>query len=182
HRLLEGRAGEVLLYGDEAGGPYPLDVRPPDQVPGPLRRHHVDVDVLGGYDLGEVDVEAVREAEGVPLLQVRLDIFLVNYRVNLVGKEDLDHLRLLRRLRRRRHPDPVRLRPLPGPRSRDVRRDDLEPRVLEVLGLGVPLASVSYDGDRLPLQNAQVGVPVVVYLCHFLSPPYLEKSSSENPL
>src|SRR2546429_5020844 len=49
-----------------------------------------DVEILARLDQAVMDVEPVREGERRPLLDVRLDLFLVHLGVVLVGQQDHD--------------------------------------------------------------------------------------------
>src|SRR5262249_23585499 len=48
--------------------------------------------------------------------------------------------------------------------ARSETHDAIAARILEIICVGVPLCSISYDRDLLALQIAQIGVPVVVNL------------------
>ena len=49
----------------------------------------------GGFDLAEVDVEAVRAHQHVARLQVRLDLRAIDVALHFVGQQDVDQIALL---------------------------------------------------------------------------------------
>ena len=69
-REVPGRAGRVLLDGDQDGYAAAVDVLPADEVAGALGRDHEHVDALGRGDVAEPDVEAVAEDQRVALRRV----------------------------------------------------------------------------------------------------------------
>ncbi len=124
---------------------------------------------------------AVREGEGRPLLEVRLDFPLVELGLELVGGEDHHQIGGGHRLGDilDREAGVFRL----DRRSGTLAQGDghVDARVLEVVGVGVPLGTVADDGYLHPLDNGQIGVLVVINL-HCLVPPRNGMLSPENDL
>ncbi len=131
-----------------------------------LRGDEDHVDALGGVDVAEADVEAVREREGLALGQLVLDRVVVDAALVLVGREDHDDVGPLGRVGDGLDLEAVLLRL--GGRLRALLEgdDDLDARVAEVLGVGVALRAVADDRDLLALDERQVGVGVVEDLGH----------------
>ena len=59
-------------------------------------------------------------------------------------------------------------------RALEIRNQDVDAAVAQVLGLGVALAAVTDDADGFPAQVRQIGIVIVVKLCHEKSPPRSE--------
>ena len=62
---------------------------------GALGRYHEDVDVGGGLDEFEMDVEAVAEGQVLALAEMRRNLGLVNLGAHLVGHQYHDYVGLL---------------------------------------------------------------------------------------
>jgi len=129
------------------------------------------VHVLGGADLAVVDVEAVGEEERLALGQVRGDLGVVDPLLGLVRDEDHDDVGLGRGLGHRDHPQPgplgLGLRLGAGPQA----DPHVHARVAQVEGVRVPLAAVADDRHLALLQQAEVGVLLVVDLGHVRCSP-----------
>jgi hypothetical protein len=107
-----------------------------------------------GNDGLEVDIEAVREHQQLARRQVRLNIRGINLGLNLVGREDHDHIGPLRRFRRRNHFEACLFCLGNGLGFRGGQTDfDLHAGVLEVEGMSVPLRAVADNGDLFGLNQ-----------------------------
>ena len=108
-----------------------------------------------------MNAEAVREAENLSRMQIRLDVLLVDVRLGLVGSEHVDPVGALGRLVRSHNDHAI------GPRLRralPVRvqsHDDLETAVAQILCLRMSLAAVAQDGDGLGLQCLRLGIAFI---------------------
>src|SRR5262245_37756535 len=159
---LLGVPARILMDRDQARHAAALLVLAPHEMPGPLRRHHEHVDVRGGHDLLEVDVEPVAERQVLPLRQPRRDLVLVDLRALLVGDEHHDDVGLTRRCGRIHHPQADGLGLPPG-RAVGAQADpDVTAAVAQVERVRMPLAAVPDDGDLLAPDGVQGRVLVVV--------------------
>ena len=161
-RDVPGVAGGVLLHAREVGHAGALGELATDDVARALGGAHDDVDVLGGLDVAVVDVEAVREGEGVAGLEVVLDVLLVDLGLSLVGGEDHDDVRLLGG---GVHVDDLEagLAGLLGGLGALAEADaDVAAGVHEVQRVGVALGAVADDGDLLVLDDLGLAVVLVV--------------------
>ncbi len=128
---------------------------------------------VGGRDhLVEVDVEAVGEHQHLALAQAALDLALEDVALALVGQEDHDDVRHLGGLGHGGHAEPVAFRLGPALRALVEPDHHVLTCVLEVEGMGVALAAVPDDGDLLALEQAEIGVLVVVDLCRHRVGPF----------
>ena len=158
-----GRAGRVLVHGEEAGDALAVGVGPPDQVAGPLGRHHADVHPGGGVDQLVTDVEAVGEHQHVARLEVGGDGGVVERPLAGVRDQHHDHVGLGGGLRGGEDAQPLRLGRRPALAGLGETDPDVVPGVAQVEGVGVALRAVAEDGDLLPLEGRRVGVGVVVH-------------------
>ena len=169
-RVREGKlvrlACGVLLDRDQGRGPDAFGVRPADEVAGALRGDHQDVDARGRLDLGEVDVESVREEERLAVSEAGEDLRLVHLLLLRVGQQDHDDVGFVGRLGDRLHGQAGRFRF--RARRRPVVEPDahVDPRVLQVQRVRVPLRAVADDRDLAPFEGREVGVLVVVHGSH----------------
>jgi len=109
-----------------------------------------------------VDVEAVRELEGVAGVQFRFD-GLEHRRLDGVRHEHRDDVGLAGRLRRRLDAQAVGLGGRPRGGVFAQADDDVDAAVREVLRVGVTLATVAEYGDGLVVDVASVCVRFVVH-------------------
>ena len=158
-----GRAGRVLVHGEEAGDTLAVGVGPPDQVAGPLGRHHADVHPGGGVDQLVADVEAVGEHQHVARLEVGCDGGVVERPLAGVRDQHHDHIGLGTGVRGVEDAQPLGLGRRPALARLGETDPDVVPGVAQVEGVGVALRAVAEDGDLLPLQGRRVGVGVVVH-------------------
>jgi hypothetical protein len=87
-----GVAGGILVDGDEAGDAAAFGEDFADTMAGSLGCGEADVDVPGGDDGLEVDVEAVSEEEQRAGLEVGGDFIGIQFGLGLVGGEDHNHV------------------------------------------------------------------------------------------
>ncbi len=102
-------------------------------------------------------------------MQVRRDLGVVDGLLGRVGDEDHHDVRGLHGIPDIHDPKPRVLGDLAALRSGREPDDHLDPGFVEVQGVGVALAPVADDRDRLAGQRGGVRVAVVVHLrCHRL--------------
>ncbi len=89
---VQGVAGSVLLDGDQGGCALACLVLAADGVAGSLGGDHGHVDISGGIDQTEMDVEAVGEHQHIAGLEVGLDVLLVHGRLLLIIDQDHDDI------------------------------------------------------------------------------------------
>ena len=164
-RQVLGLAGGVLVHREDAGHAGTLGVDAADHVARALGGDHADVDVGRGLDLGEVDVEAVREEQRVAGLEARGDLLGVELGLGLVRHEDHDDVGLLGGVGHARDLQARLAGGLTAGGSLVEADDDLHTAVGEVAGVGVALGAVADDGHGLALEQAEVGGVVVVHRC-----------------
>ena len=155
-------AGRVLVNGEERGHAHPLFEEPADDVAGAFGRDHRDVDVGRRQDLAEVDVEAVGEHQRAAWLQVGLDRLVVQALLRLIGHQHHHEVAQLDGLFHGLHTEVLLLGLLPGLAAFVEADHDIDATVLQVEGVGMPLAAVADDGDPLAGERRHVGVVVVV--------------------
>ena len=131
---------------------------------------HDHVDVLRRHDVLEVDVEAVAEAQRLAGLEVRGDLRLVDLPLHLVGQGDDNQRRPVHRGLDIARLEAVLGRQLEVLRPRQLRHDDLDAAVAQVLAVGVSLAAVPDDRHLLALQRRDRGILLVINLCCHHSP------------
>src|SRR5215211_2501381 len=157
-----GLAGGVLGDRDQHRGALAVLELAPDQVAGALGGDHGHVHGLGHLDVAEVDVEAVGEEQGVAGAEVGGDVASVQVPLHGVGDQHHDQVGPGRRLGRAGHGQPGRLGLGPAGRALGQPDPDLAARVVQREGVGVALGAVAEHGDLAGLDQAEVGVVVVV--------------------
>ena len=125
-----------------------------DEVAGTLRRDHPDVDGRRRVDPPEPQVEAVGEHQQLAGAQVRRDLGVVDGLLRRVRHEDHDDVGRLDRVGDVGDPQ-ARLLGV-GPALRPGRQpdDDVDPALVQVQRVRMPLAAVPDDRDRLPGQGS----------------------------
>jgi len=135
---------------------------------------HHDVEVGARFDQAEVDVEAMRERERRAMLQVCMQIVGVDRGLMFVGRQDHDDIgpgggigichdaeaRVDRLCRGRRS-------------CAECDSDVGDARILQVLGVSMALRSITEDRDLLALDDADVGVGIVVN-AHYMCPGLMD--------
>src|SRR5438093_235140 len=127
-----------------------------------LGRDHGHVHIGRRHHLVEVDVEAVGEHEHLATAESALDLALEHLALALVGQQDHDHARHLGGLVDGRHAEPVLLGLRPALGALVEPHHDVLAGVLEVQRVAVALAAVADDRDLPALEQAEIGVRVVV--------------------
>ena len=158
-----GRPGGVLVDGEEGRHAAAALVDGADEVAGALRGDHPDVDTLGRGDPPEADVEPVGEQDERAGPQVRGDVRVPG---GLLGRvRDGDHHDVGPGDCRAgvEHLEAGLLGKRPALRARRQPDDHPDPGLVEVLGVGVPLAPEADDRHRLAGQGRRVRVRVVVH-------------------
>ena len=92
-------------------------------------------------------------------------------RLLFVGSEDHDDVSRFSRLFRRHDLQTRLFRLFPGLAALVQTDDDFDAAFLQVERMGMPLAAVADDGDRLVFQNLNVAIGLIVYFCHTVFPP-----------
>ena len=109
-----------------------------------------------------MDVEAVRADQHVARRKVVADVAAEDLALDFVGQEDGDDVGLFGGLGGRDGLETVLDGLLVVGRAGQFGHDHVAAAVAEVLGVAVPLRAVAQDGDRLVLQQRNVGVFVVI--------------------
>ena len=128
--------------------------------------HHIDL--LGRYNLSIVNIESMGEQKGLSFFEMGLDILFVKLSLDMILSEDLDQIGLFGRLSCADRLETVPkgkliiLTPLP------LGDDDVETAISQVLSLGMPLTSVTNNGNHFSFQVNKICIFVVIYL-HFFS-------------
>ena len=159
-RLLRG----IAMHGDQHRYPAAAGVGRAHGVARRLGRHHPHVEIRARLNLAVVDVEAVREGERAALPDVRFDLGLVDRSDVLVGHQHHHDVRALDRVADLRDLEPGLLRLVPGRAALAQPDRDLDPGVVQVERVRMPLRTVAQYGDLLALDERKVGVFVVVHL------------------
>ena len=128
----------------------------------PLGRDHKHVHVLGGFDLAEVDIEAVGEQQGLAGPQMGLDIPFVHGSLMFVRQQDHDHVGLFGGLGGGKGLEAVLLGKLVIGTAGALADDDVDARIAQILRMGMALAAVTEDGHGLALEHVEVGVLFVI--------------------
>ena len=161
-RHVLGLARRILVHADEAGHARPFGEHAAHHVARALRRDHDHVHVRGRGDAAVMDVEAVREREGVAGLEVRGDLGLVGGGLGLVGREDHDEVGFLGGLGHAHDLEAGLLGGLARLRALAQAHAHVGARVLQVERMGVALAPVADDGHLLALDELGVRIVLVV--------------------
>ncbi len=156
----------AVAEGDQAGDAAPFLEFAADQMPGPLGSDQHDVDARRGFDLAEVDVEAVRTHQDVARLEIVADRLAIDVSLHLVGQQHVDDVGLARGLFGRQRLEAVAHGQVVVGAARALADDHGAAAVAQVLGVGMALRAVAQDGDRLALECRQIGIFVVINLGH----------------
>ena len=175
-----GRAGRVLMHGDERRRPDPLLVRATHQVTRPLRRDHRDVDAFGRRDRPEVDVEPVREHQHVAGFEVGPDVVGVRLGLRRVGQDHHDDVCLTDGVGRVEHAEAGILGDRAGLRTGTQTHADVVSGVPQVQGVRMSLAAEAEDRDLLSFERVRIGVLLVVDRRHGGRRPSFSPSSQSG--
>eukprot|EP01022_Parablepharisma_sp_SALTPOND_P021784 TRINITY_DN435_c2_g8_i2.p1 TRINITY_DN435_c2_g8~~TRINITY_DN435_c2_g8_i2.p1 ORF type:complete len:1118 (+),score=384.08 TRINITY_DN435_c2_g8_i2:11710-15063(+) len=156
-----GRAGLVLVHGDQVRHAATLAVGRTHGVARGLRGDHDDVQVSARHDLAVVDVEAVRESDGRALLGERCNVLGIDLADVFVGQQDHDDVSVLDRVVDFSDLQAGLLGLGPGSAAAAQTDGDLHARILQVQRVSVTLRTVTDDGHVLVLDQGQVCVFVV---------------------
>ena len=163
---VQGVAGSVLLHGDQAGHALTGLILAAHGVTGAFGGNHDDVDVLGGLDAAEVDVEAVGESQRLSGGQVRLNALLVQGGLLLVVDENHDDVGGLGRLGGGHDGHALSFGLGPALGAVVQAHDDVDAALLQVQCVGVTLRAVADDGHGLTGQLLKVTVLLIENAIH----------------
>ena len=156
------------MDGDKRRDADAFDEQLADAVAGRLGRDHGHVDILRRDDLAEVDIEAMREHEGLSGLQVRGDLLLVDGALMVVGDQDHHDVGGLAGFGRGHDVETGRLGFVPVGAAGDVGNHDVDSGIPEVESVGMALAAVADDGYRAALERTQISIFFVITIRHYL--------------
>ena len=156
------------MNGDEAGDAAAFGEDFADAMARSLGRGQADIDIGGGKDGLEVNVEAMGKEEQLAGGEVGGDLVGVNFGLRLVGGEDHDHVAPRCGLGHRGDLKAGFLRLGDGLGAGGEADFHLNSGVLEVECVGMSLGTVADDGYLLGLDERKVSVVVVVSLCHLV--------------
>ena len=126
-----------------------------------LGRDHHHVHIFRRLDGLEVNRKAVREAENLSFVQVRLDGRFVKLGLGLVGRENLELVGALGGFGRGENGHAIRARLL-GRAPLGIEPDDhVVSAVTQVVRLRVSLRTVAENGDGLALQRGRIGIVLI---------------------
>ena len=129
---------------------------------GGLGRNHDDVEISAWNYLVEVDGETMREGEGGTLLDVGFDLIFVEVALKFVGGQNHDHIGITNRVGGVFYGQASGF--CLGCRRRAFAQRDgnINARVFQVVGMGMPLRAVADDGDFLALDQGKVTVFIII--------------------
>ena len=153
--------GNVLIDGNQLRNALACDEGGTHRVAGGLRGHHDDVEILAGFDLTEVDVEAVGKRERRTFADAGKDLFVIDLGNRFVRDQHHNDVRGLHGVFDRRHGKARGLSFFPGSAVFADAHDDVNAGIVQVLSVGVALAAVPDDGDLLRLDEREVSVLIV---------------------
>ena len=159
-------AGSILLNSDQAGYALAYLVLGTYGVAGALGSDHDNVNVLGGLDAAEVDVEAVCKSQSLALGQVGLDALLVELCLLLVVDEDHNDISNLCSLCSGHNLETLLLGLCPALAALVQTYDYFNAAVLEVECVSVALGAVTDDSNGLAAQSLQIAVLLIENSCH----------------
>ena len=163
-----GLAGLVLVHGHQMGHAAALGIGVAHGVAGGLGSHHPHVQIGAGHDLVVVHVETVGKCQRGTLLQGRLNLFVDTGDV-FVGQQNHDHIGRGNRFVDFSHLQTCLGNLVPGRATLAQTDHHLHAAVVQVLCVGMALAAVTNNGNRLALDEAQIAILVVKNL-HVISP------------
>ena len=162
-RDLQRVAGGVLLHGHQAGHAAAAHIFRAHGVARALGRDHENVEIGARLDQLEMDVEAVGEGQGRPLLHVGGEIIAIELGLQFVRRHHHHDISPFRGVRRRHDLELGAFRLGGAGRSRPERDPDLaHAAVAQVLRMGVALAAIADDDHLLALHQVHVGITVIV--------------------
>jgi hypothetical protein len=109
-----------------------------------------------------MNIESMGEQEGFSLLEIGFDIHFIEFGLDMILGEDLNKIGLFRRLfgsdwfKSVSKSKLIIFTPLP------LRDKDVEAAISQVLGLGMPLAPITDNGNLLSLQMVEVGILIII--------------------
>ena len=168
---VERVAGGVLVGADQARGTLALNIGGADGVAGSLGGNHDHVAVRADGDAAVVDVEAVREGDGLARGEVRLDVLLVHLGLILVVDQDHDDVSPLGGLGVGDDLEALLLGLGLGLGTGAQANLHVHTGVLQVQRVRVTLRAVANDCDLLAVELADVAILLVEHPeCHLFFP------------
>src|SRR5579864_6354113 len=170
----------ILLNREQCRHAAPFAVDTPDEMPRTLGSDHHHIHITGRNDRFEVNAEPVRDPEDFSGMQIGLDGLFVERTLRFVRREYVDPVRALGGLVGRHDDHAIGsrlLRTLPVGIEAD---DDFVSAVAKILSLGVSLASIAKDGDRLALQYLRLGIAFIKNSDHYRA-PLVAQGEERNP-
>ena len=137
------------MDGQQAGHTDALDEQLAHPVSGGLGRDHHHVHVVGQHDFAIVDAEAVGHHEGAARLEVGGDLLPVDAALQVVRDHHHDHVRLCRHFGHFGNAQAGRFGGGDAGAAWVKADDHVLAVILQVQGVGVTLAAVADDADRL---------------------------------
>ena len=163
---IPGIAGGVLLNSDEAGNALAGLILAADSVAGALGGDHDDVDILGGLDAAEMDIEAVGEGQGLALGQVGFDGFLIQLGLLFIVDEDHDDIGHLGGIGSGHNLQALCLSLGPALGAFIQAYHHVDAAFLQVQRVCVALRTVTNDGNGLAVEFLQITILLIKDSCH----------------
>ena len=165
-------ACSILLNSDKAGNTLACLVLTSYSVSGALGSDHDNVNVLGGNDAAEVNVEAVCKSKCLACSHIRSDVALINISLLLIGDKDHNDVGNLSSLAYRKYLKSLSLSLSLALGAFVKTYNNVYAAVLEVKGMSMSLRAVTNDSNGLAVESAQVTVRLIENLIsHFKIPP-----------
>ena len=152
--IILGFAGFILMDSNQAGNALAFQVLASDRMAGPFGGYHDDVQELGRLNLAVMDVEAVGKHQNVAFLHVLSNLTVVNLCCHFVGYQHHDKITGLGRFFHFCYLQSCFLCLFPAGGILPETYDHFNAAVLQVLCMGMALASEAYDGNGLALQQS----------------------------
>ena len=164
-------AGCVLLYSNEARNALACQIFRTNGVTRSLRSDHGNVNVCRRNDLTEVDRKAVSEHQHIARFQIRCNVLLVHCCLLFIIDQNHDDVSLLCSFCCGEYFEALCLSLCPGLAAL-VQTDDysglIAQRFLGIQCVCVTLTAVADNSDSLAIQQRQVAVFLIKYLCNMI--------------
>jgi hypothetical protein len=164
-------AGSILLYSNQARNALACLIFRTNGVSRSLRSDHGNVNICRRNDLTEVDCETVSEHQHIARFQVRCNVLLVHCCLLFIIDQNHDDVSLLCGLCCGEYFEALCLSLCPGLAAL-VQTDDysglIAQRFLGIQCVCVTLAAVADNSDGLAIQQRQVTIFLIKYLCNMI--------------
>ena len=162
--------GDVLVNRHQAGNACALFIGPSDQMSRTFWSDHENIDKFWWDNLPKMNIESMSPCEGHAFSQMRFDILFIHGPLLVIGNQDHQDIGFFCSFRNGHDVQSILLGSFPESTIFSKTNDNFYSTIMKISSMGMPLASITNNGNCFLLYEFDVHIFVIKNLRQNSSP------------